>query len=122
MPRKVKEWFGKTDNSAPSRECKLRILDRQDNKCALTGHELRGGDAIEFDHKTPLWLGGENREKNLQAVLGAPHKRKSKVEAGVRAKVKSQKAKHLLGREKSYGFQKPPGTKYNWKTGRHEFE
>lgn len=120
MPRDVKEWTGRSDNTPPSRDCKLRILDRQQNKCALTGQEFRPGDVIEFDHITPLWMGGENREKNLQAVIGAAHKRKSKMEASVRTKVKSQKEKHLLGRAKSRGFQKPQGAKYNWSKGRYE--
>lgn len=118
--RSVEEWIGRTDDSKPTRDCKLRILERQDNKCALTGHVFVAGDNIEFDHKTPIWLGGENREKNLQAVLGSAHKRKTQAEATVRAKVKNQKAKHLLGRKKSRGFQRPPGTKYNWQRGRYE--
>ena len=100
MPRDVTEWIGKTDNSTPSRDCKLRILDRQQNKCALTGQKFRPGDTIEFDHICAIWLGGENREKNLQAVLGSAHKRKTNAEATVRAKVKSQKEKHLLGRKR----------------------
>jgi len=101
MARTVDEWIGRNDNAMPTTACKLRILDRQQNRCALTGREFRPGDIIEFDHKTPLWLGGENREDNLQAVLGEAHKRKTQAEATVRAKVKARKAKHLLGKKKS---------------------
>jgi 5-methylcytosine-specific restriction protein A len=95
MARTVKEWIGKTDNSNPPKSCQLRILDRQDNCCALTGARFCPGDVIEFDHITPLWLGGENREKNLQAITGASHKKKTQVEATVRAKTNRQKSKHL---------------------------
>ena len=95
MARTVTEWVGKTDDSAPSKSCKLRILARQDRRCALTGVEFKPGDHIQFDHKTPLWLGGENRERNLQAVLGEPHKGKTKAEAKVRAKVNGAAAKHM---------------------------
>ena len=109
MARTVKEWVGKTDNSFPTKAVKLRILDRQDNKCALTGVEFRPGDKIEFDHITPLWLGGENREKNLQAIAGEAHKRKTQTEATVRAKVNRQKSKHLgLSKKKSRPI---PGSK-----------
>lgn len=101
MARTVKEWRGRTDDSKPPNACKLRILERQDRKCALTGHEFRPGDVIEYDHITPLWLGGENCESNLQAVLGSAHKRKTKAEATVRSKVKSNAKKHLLGKKKS---------------------
>lgn len=114
MARKVKEWIGRTDNSPPSAACKLRVLDRQDNKCALTGQEFCAGGNIEFDHRIPLWLGGENRESNLQAVLSEPHKKKTQVEAGVRAKVNRQKKKHLLGR-KAKGKPMPGSKASKWK-------
>lgn len=119
MARTVSEWVGRTDDSAPSKACKLRILDRQDGKCALTGHVFRPGDKIEFDHICPLWLHGENRETNLHAVLGEAHKRKTKAEAAVRAKVTANRANHLLGK-KSKSFQKPAGMKFNWARGRYE--
>jgi hypothetical protein len=112
MARTVEEWKGKTDDSAPSKACKLRILSRQDNKCALTGHQFVPGDKIEFDHITALWLGGKNCESNLHAVLGEAHKRKTKVEAAVRAKTNRDTAKHFgitkpAGKIRSAPFSKP---------------
>lgn len=112
MARTVSEWIGKTDDSAPSKACKLRILSRQDNKCALTGHQFVPGDNIEFDHITALWLGGKNRESNLHAVLGEAHKRKTKAEAAVRAKTNRGTAKHLgiikpAGKLRGPAFPKP---------------
>lgn len=118
MARTVTEWKGKTDDSTAPELCRLRILDRQDNRCALTGHVFVPGDKIEFDHITALWLGGKNCESNLQAVLGEAHKRKTKAEATVRAKVNANRAKHLLGK-KSTSFQKPAGFKFDWKQGRY---
>jgi 5-methylcytosine-specific restriction protein A len=100
--RAVTEWIGKSDDAQPPKSCKLRILERQDNKCALSGHAFVPGDKIEFDHIVPLWLHGENREKNLHAVLGEPHKRKTKAEAAVRAKINRQTARNL-------GIAKPAG-------------
>lgn len=102
MARSTDEWIGKTDDSAPSKACKLRILAKQASKCALTGHAFVPGDNIEFDHITALWLGGKNREGNLHAVLGEAHKRKTKAEAAVRAKTNRDTAKHL-------GITKPAG-------------
>lgn len=92
--RKVPEWIGKTDNSTLPGKVKDRIRDRQGDKCALTGHSFKPGDKIEYDHIVPLWLGGENRESNLQAVLDTAHKRKTQAEATVRAKVDSIRKKH----------------------------
>jgi 5-methylcytosine-specific restriction protein A len=114
MPRAVPEWIGQSDDSAPSVKCKQRILDRQDRRCALTGREFTAKEKPQFDHITPLWLGGQNRESNLQAIHGEPHKQKTRQEATVRAKVEANTAKHLGLKEaptapiKSRGFPLSP--------------
>lgn len=92
--RKVPEWVGKTDNSALPGKVKDRIRDRQGDKCALTGRKFQPSDKVEYDHIVPLWLGGSNCESNLQAVLDTAHKRKTQIEATVRAKVNSIRKKH----------------------------
>lgn len=104
MARTVAEWIGKTDDSQPTDKCKLRIIARQDERCAISGKRFREGDKIEFDHIVPLWLGGQNRESNLQAVLSENHKRKTQAEATVRAKIDRNRAKRLLGKKKASGW------------------
>lgn len=94
MARDVPEWIGKTDNSTPPDSVKDRIRDRQGEHCAITGRAFRPGDKVEYDHITPLWLGGRNAESNLQAVLDTAHKRKTSMEATVRAKVNNIRKKH----------------------------
>ncbi len=93
--RTVSEWIGKTDNSVPPPSVKRRIIESQDNRCALTAVEFRPGDKIEFDHKVDLWLHGENRESNLRAVTKAAHRKKTDAQATIRAKVMRQSGKHL---------------------------
>ena len=120
--RTVSEWIGRTDNSDPTDACKLRVLDRQGNRCALTGIEFTPANKPEFDHIVPLWLGGENRESNLQAVTGEAHKRKTQAEATVRAKVNARRAKHLLGKKPAKGWntrfkKKIDGTVIDRRTG-----
>lgn len=88
MARTVDEWRGKTDDTRPSKACQRRILERQGFVCALTGLPFDEKNKPRFDHKVPLWLGGENRERNLQALRDEEaHKPKTKAEAKVRAKV-----------------------------------
>lgn len=88
MPRTVPEWIGKTDDTPPPKSCKRRILARQGDVCALTGLPFDEKNKPRFDHKVPLWLGGENRESNLQALRDEEaHKPKTKAEAKVRSKV-----------------------------------
>ena len=96
MPRTVKEWIGKTDDSRPPKSVQLRILDRQQNLCAITGLPFDAKHKPQFDHKTPLWLGGANSEENLQAIRSDPHKAKASAEAKVRGKVMANAAKHVL--------------------------
>lgn len=95
MARIVEEWIGKTDDSAPSNACKRRIVAKQDGRCALTNREFTPKDRPQFDHKVPLWLGGENRERNLQAIIDDAHKAKTKAEAKVRAQVNARSSSHL---------------------------
>ncbi|MBZ5761528.1 HNH endonuclease [Rhizobium sp. VS19-DR104.2] len=104
--RDVPEWIGRTDNTAPSEACKRRILDRQDERCAITGVALRDGVRVHWDHKVPLWLGGENREGNLQAITEAAHKAKTATEATVRAKINRNRAKRH-GNKKGSGLTHP---------------
>jgi 5-methylcytosine-specific restriction enzyme A len=106
MARTVKEWVGKTDDSMPPRACKLRIIARQDGKCAINGRPFTAKEKPEFD--------GKNRESNLQAIHAEPHKRKTATEAAVRAKVNANAAKRLGLRKSKW---KPmPGSKASkWK-------
>ena len=99
--RAVPEWIGRTDDSSPPDSCKRRILDKQGERCAISGVLLRDGVKVEYDHITPLWLGGENREANLQAITHAAHKAKTQTEATVRAKVNRNRINRSGGKKKS---------------------
>jgi len=104
--RSVDEWRGRTDDSAPSESCKRRILARQGWVCAITGVPFTDGVKAEYDHVTPLWLGGENRESNLQAITKAAHIAKTKTEATVRAKVNRIQSKRV-GSKKTSSLSNP---------------
>ena len=95
MPRTVPEWIGKTDDAVAPESCQRRILARQNGVSVISGRPFTAKDKPQFDHVVPLWLGGSNRESNLQAIHADEHARKTSVEAGVRAKINRQQAKHL---------------------------
>ncbi|MDQ0319995.1 5-methylcytosine-specific restriction endonuclease McrA [Pararhizobium capsulatum DSM 1112] len=101
MVRTVEEWIGRNDDAMPTDACKRRILDRQGWVCAVSGVEFRDGVKAEFDHITPVWLGGQNRESNLQAITRKAHLAKTKTEATVRAKVNANRIKRVGGKKKS---------------------
>lgn len=95
MPRRTNEWIGATDDTPPSTTCKRRIVARQNDCCALSGRPFTAKEKPQFDHKVPLWLGGENRESNLHAIHKQEHHAKTSAEAKVRAKVNAQRDGHL---------------------------
>ena len=92
--RTVPEWVGASDDSMPPPRVKDRIRERQNKKCALTGVDLVPGVKVQYDHIIPLWLGGSNRETNLQAITADSHKEKTKAEASVRGKCNRVRKKH----------------------------
>jgi len=95
---------------------------RQGNKCALSGATLGSDAVVQYDHIVPLWLGGSNSERNLQAVTSEAHKRKTASEAKVRAKCTRTRKAHLgikSEKKSSWGAlgKRMDGTVYNRNTG-----
>lgn len=95
MPRSVKEWIGKTDDSMPGDIVRDRISKRQGDRCACCGRPFGPGLTAHCDHVRALADGGENRERNLQMLCNWCHVEKSADEATSRAKNRRIRAKHL---------------------------
>lgn len=72
---------------------KAWIWHRQDGRCAECkwGAEFK---AMQWDHVLPICLGGDNRAENWQGLCGRCHLRKTKREAGMRAKADRQRKYH----------------------------
>jgi hypothetical protein len=64
---------------------RAKILAATGHVCARPGCPDK---ATDVDHILPLWLGGSNREKNLEGLCPAHHSAKTKAEATLRAKAK----------------------------------
>ena len=95
MPRKVKEWIGKTDDTMPPPSVRLRIFEKHGGRCRLTDKKILAGDKWDLDHIVPLADGGENRESNLAPVLHYAHQQKTVEENKARAKAKRNAIKHF---------------------------
>jgi 5-methylcytosine-specific restriction protein A len=93
MSRTVKEWVGKTDDTAIPPHVRLRVLLRFDRKCQECGVEI---DAKRWicDHRTALINGGENRETNLGPIHEACDKTKTAADVGLKSIVYRKAAKH----------------------------
>ena len=105
--RDVPEWIGAKPDSAIPPRVKLRVWERQDGRCALTGKKIMPGDAWEVDHIVALINGGENREGNLQVVLATAHKVKTRADVDAKVKAVRLKQKHLGMRPPKRGLSHP---------------
>lgn len=85
--RATDEWIGATADTPCPPHVKLRIFQRYDGRCYLTGRKIRPGDPWELEHIKALKLGGENRESNMAPALVAAHKIKTADDRKILAKV-----------------------------------
>lgn len=87
MARDVKEWIGRSDNSAIPAGVKERIARRADGCCQSCRRKIVGALRAEFDHITPLILGGRNAESNIQLLCHECHSAKTKLDVKLKANV-----------------------------------
>ncbi|MCJ8518970.1 5-methylcytosine-specific restriction endonuclease McrA [Pseudorhizobium tarimense] len=95
MARSVEEWIGKTDDTKVPPRVRLRIFERENGICHLTGQKIQPGDEWDLEHKVALILGGQHRETNLFPALQEAHRRKTAMEMKVKSKIARVKKKHL---------------------------
>lgn len=110
--RAVPEWIADHPDQEIPRRVKLRIFDRYQGKCALTGRKVSAGE-FDFDHIKSLRNGGEHREGNLQLVYRPAHIEKTAEENAEGAKADRTRAKHL-GLHKSKSGQRIPARANPW--------
>jgi hypothetical protein len=101
MSRSVKEWIGKTDNTPVPARVKVRVFERYNGICYLSGRKITAADKWDCDHKIALINRGENRENNLAPVLKDKHKEKTKKDVAIKSKNYQVKKKHLGVKKRS---------------------
>ncbi len=95
MSRAVEEWIGKTpDTPAPPR-VRLRVFERYNGVCYLSGRKIMPGDKWQIEHPQALINGGENRESNMAPALVEPHKVKTAADVKQRAKNDRVRKRHI---------------------------
>ncbi|WP_430256491.1 HNH endonuclease [Neorhizobium sp. DAR64872/K0K18] len=96
MSRSTPEWIAKNDDAKIPDRVKVRIIERENFICHLTGAKIDPvRDQFDFDHKVSLILGGEHRESNLFPTLREAHRKKTAIEVGIKSKIAKVKKKHL---------------------------
>lgn len=113
MSRSVKEWIGKTDDTAVPPHVRLRVFLRFDGICQECTTKIKGKRWV-CDHRIALINGGQNRENNLGPIHEACDKTKTAADVALKSKVYHKAAKDAgISLRKgppirSAGFQKRP--------------
>lgn len=95
LGRSVPEWIGKHPDQKVPDHVRLRIFDRYEGRCYLSGAKIRAGDAWELEHIIALTLGGEHRESNLAPALVEHHKAKTAQDRRKKKKSDRVRRKHF---------------------------
>lgn len=100
MARKVPEWIGKTDDSPIPPRVRIRVFERFNGVCHISGIRIGPADRWQCDHLVALVNGGLHRESNLVPVLVDPHRRKTAEDVAEKSRVARKRKKHLGIRKK----------------------
>lgn len=95
VKRATEEWIGATPDTPIPARVKLRIWEREEGRCYLTGKKIMPGDAYDFEHVVSIANGGGNRESNLRIALAVKHREKTADDRAEQAKTERQRQKHL---------------------------
>lgn len=93
--RAVAEWIGKSDNAKVPPAVRVRVFEKYEGRCYLSGIKIESGMAWDLEHILALCNGGEHRESNFAPALVAPHKDKTRADRGLKAKNDRVRKKHL---------------------------
>jgi 5-methylcytosine-specific restriction protein A len=93
--RSVPEWVAKHDDERVPDRVRLRIFDRCEGRCHISGRKIQTGEAWELDHIKALANGGEHRESNLAPALVKEHRKKTAIDRRLKAKTDRMRKKHL---------------------------
>jgi len=93
--RAVPEWIAKHDDEAIPKRVKLRVFERHNGICHISGRKITAADQWDCDHIVALCNGGEHRESNLAPALRDKHRAKTAEDVGVKSKTARVRAKHL---------------------------
>jgi len=102
MGRSAPEWIGATADTAIPARVKLRVFEREDGFCHISGRKIRPGEAWDAEHVIALcnWLPTPdaphgNRESNLKPALASKHPEKTARDVAEKATVARKRSKHL---------------------------
>ncbi len=99
--RSVPEWIGKTPDAKIPPRVRLRVFERFNGICYLSGRKIAAGEPWECDHVVALVNGGEHRESNLAPALKDKHREKTADNVAEKATVRRKALAHRGIRKRS---------------------
>jgi 5-methylcytosine-specific restriction enzyme A len=100
--RKIEEWIGRSDDTPVPARVRLRIFERCQGICHLSGRKIQAGEPWDLDHVVALCNGGEHRESNLAPAIRDKHREKTKADVAEKSVTYRKRLKH-------HGLKKPKG-------------
>ena len=105
MSRSVVFWFGNRDDAAIPPRVRLRVFERHGGICQCgCGRKIGAGERWDCDHIVALINGGLHCESNLQPLLLAHHKDKTRRDVAIKSKSNRVRARHLGIKRKRVSF------------------
>lgn len=101
MSRELPEWIGGHDDQAVPQRVRLRVFERHEGRCHISGRKIMPGDLWDLDHIVALVNGGEHRESNLAPALRDKHRAKTAEDVREKSTVRRKRAKHVGIKRKS---------------------
>ena len=93
--RAVPEWIARHDDEAIPKRVKLRVFERHNGICHISGRKITAADQWDCDHIVALCNGGGHRESNLAPALRDKHRAKTAEDVAAKSKTARVRAKHL---------------------------
>lgn len=95
MARSVNAWVGKTDDTPVPPRVRLRVWDREEEKCHRCRRQIPAVDAWIIEHRLAIILGGANAEPNLCLTCSWCKPVKDAEDAAAKSKTADVRKKHL---------------------------
>lgn len=93
--RTVPEWVGATPDAPIPARVRLRVFERHEGRCHISGRKITPADQWDCDHIIALCNGGEHRERNLAPALRDKHRAKTADDVAEKSRSAKIRAKHL---------------------------
>lgn len=112
--RSVEEWEGDTDDTPVPPRVRVRVFDRCEGRCHRCTRKIHAGERWVLEHLKALINGGRNAEDNLCLTCENCLPEKNAEDVAEKADIYAKRSKHILPKQPSRHFRRPPG--YNaWK-------